>query len=123
MSLKIEKLPFGKMPDGEDVLLLRLTNECGAIALVTTYGATLAGVLVPDREGKLVQVVKGFPSVEGYLADLGIGTYLGASCGRYANRIAKGRFVLDGEQYTLATNNGENHLHGGNQGFKTKNWQ
>ena len=123
MSLKIEKLPFGKMPDGEDVLLLRLTNECGAIALVTTYGATLAGVLVPDREGKLVQVVKGFPSVEGYLADLNIGTYLGASCGRYANRIAKGKFVLDGEEYTLATNNGENHLHGGNQGFNTKNWK
>ena len=123
MSLKIEKLPFGNLPDGSEAVLFRLTNEAGCIAEVSSYGATLAGILIPDREGRLTRVVKGFPSVDGYLADKGIGTYLGASCGRYANRIAKGHFVLDGEEYQLATNNGENHLHGGDFGFNTKNWE
>ena len=123
MSLKIEKLPFGQLPDGQEVVLFRLTNENGSVAEVCSYGATLVGVVIPDREGRPVRVVKGFPSVEGYLADRGIGTYLGASCGRYANRIAKGRFVLNGEEYLLAANNGENHLHGGNEGFNTKNWK
>lgn len=123
MSLKIEKLPFGKMPDGTDVFLFRMTNEAGAIAEVSTYGATLVSVQIPDKTGKLIRVVKGFPSVDGYLADAEFGTYLGGSCGRYANRIAKGKFTLEGEDYTLATNNGENHLHGGTKGFNTKNWQ
>ena len=123
MSLKIEKLPFGQMPDGEEVVLFKMTNEAGAVALVTSYGATLAGVIVPDREGRPVQVVKGFPSLDGYLDDARFTTYLGASCGRYANRIAKGHFTLNGEEYTLACNNGENHLHGGDKGFNTKNWK
>lgn len=122
MSLTIETLPFGTMPDGSQVALFRLTNEVGAVAELTNYGATLVGVQVPDRQGRLQRVVKGFPSLEGYLADLEIGTYLGATCGRYANRIAKGHFVLDGEDYTLATNNGANHLHGGIEGFHSKVW-
>ncbi len=122
MSLKIEQLPFGNMPDGSPVTLFRLTNEAGAVAELSSFGATLAGILIPDKKGQLTRVVKGFPSVEGYLADKEIGTYLGASCGRYANRIAKGHFVLNGEEYQLATNNGENHLHGGNEGFNRKNW-
>lgn len=123
MSLKIEQSHFGNMPDGQEVVLFRMTNEEGAVALVTSYGATLAGILVPDREGKLIQVVKGFPSLEGYLADLEINTFLGATCGRYANRIARGKFILNGEEYTLACNNGENHLHGGPTGFHSKNWK
>ncbi len=122
MSLKIEQLPFGKMPDGSPVTLLRLTNENGAVAEVSSYGATLAGIIIPDKNGKPTRVVKGFPSVDGYLADLEIGTYLGATCGRYANRINRGHFVLDGEDHQLACNNGDNHLHGGPTGYHSKNW-
>jgi len=122
MSLNIEQLPFGQMPDGSQVTLFRLTNEAGAVAEISSYGATLVGVIIPDKNGKMTRVVKGFPSVEGYLADLEIGTYLGATCGRYANRINKGRFTLDGEDYQLACNNGENHLHGGPTGYHSKNW-
>ncbi|HPY57562.1 MAG TPA: galactose-1-epimerase, partial [Bacteroidales bacterium] len=100
MSLKIEKIPFGSMPDGRTVYKFRMTNESGAVAEVCNYGATLVNVKVPDKTNKLVSVVKGFPSVDGYLADRTFGTYLGATCGRYANRIAKARFVLEGREYT-----------------------
>lgn len=122
MSLKIEKIPFGKMPDGRTVFKFRMTNEAGAVAEVCNYGACLVNVEVPDRNNKPVSVVKGFPSLEAYLADRGIGTYLGATCGRYANRIAKAKFVLEGREYTLAANNAENSLHGGIEGFHTKYW-
>ncbi|NLB03080.1 MAG: galactose-1-epimerase, partial [Bacteroidales bacterium] len=122
MSLKIEKIPFGNMPDGRTVYKFRMTNESGAVAEVCNYGATLVNIEVPDKSDKLVSVVKAFPSLEGYLADRGIGTYLGATCGRYANRIAKARFVLEGLEYSLAANNGDNSLHGGIEGFHTKYW-
>lgn len=123
MSLKIEQLPFGNMPDGRPVFLFRLINECGAIAEISNYGATLISVQVPDKNGCLKRVVKGFPSVEAYLADREIGTYLGASVGRYANRIAKGKFTLNDEEYVLPVNNGENSLHGGVESFHTKCWE
>ena len=122
MSLTIEQLPFGAMPDGTQTSLFRMTNENGAIAEVSSYGATLVGVIIPDKNGNMTRVVKGFPSIEGYLADLEINSYLGATCGRYANRINRGRFTLDGEDYQLACNNGENHLHGGPTGYHCKNW-
>lgn len=122
MSLKIEKIPFGSMPDGRTVYKFRMTNESGAVAEVCNYGATLVNVKVPDKTNKLVSVVKGFPSVNGYLADRTFGTYLGATCGRYANRIAKARFVLEGREYILAANNGDNSLHGGIEAFHTKYW-
>ena len=123
MSTRIEKSLFGQMPDGENVYLFRMTNESGGVAEITTFGATLVGVVIPDKQGTPVRVVRGFPTLDGYLADMQIGTYLGACCGRYANRIAKGKFSLHGKAYTLGTNNGPNHLHGGFSGFNVKNWR
>ena len=84
------------------------------------YGANLTSLTVPDREGKLADVVTGFDTLEGYLKPHGS---MGDTIGRYGNRIAKGRFTLDGVTYQLAINNGENHLHGGLVGFSAKLWE
>lgn len=119
MSTTIETLPFGTLPDGRPVKLFRLTNEIGAIAEVTNYGARLVRVLVPDTNNHLTSVVKGYDALEGFLKD---GNFLGATCGRYANRIAKASFVADGTTYTLAANNGANSLHGGDNGFHVRLW-
>lgn len=110
---------FGKTPSGEAVELLKLDNgilTCG----ILTFGATLQSLQVPDRSGHPVDVVLGCDTVDAYLAH---GDYLGAVVGRYANRIAKGRFVLNGQEYNLAVNNGPNHLHGGIVGFSYRVWQ
>lgn len=120
MSTTIEKLPFGNMPDGSPVFLFRFTNEAGAIADITNYGGRLVRILVPDKNGKLTSVIKGYETLEGFLKDGG--NYLGAICGRYANRIAKAVFVADGNTYHLAVNNGPNSLHGGIEGFHIKCW-
>jgi len=117
--MQIEKTSFGKLPDGREVFLFRMTNENGAVVEVSNYGGRIVRILVPDSEGELVSVVKGFESLEGYLADT---CYLGATCGRFANRIAKGKLIVDGEEYMLEPNNGENSLHGGLEGFNTKLW-
>jgi aldose 1-epimerase len=97
-----------------------LTNAKGMKAKIMTYGATLTELWVPDRIGKLGDVVTGFESLEGYLKGH---PYFGSTVGRVANRIAKGKFTLGGKQYTLATNNGPNHLHGGTVGFDKKVWK
>lgn len=120
MSTTIEKQPFGNLPDGRPVFLFRFTNEGGAIADITNYGGRLVRILVPDKEGKLTSVIKGYETLEGFLKDGG--NYLGAICGRYANRIAKAAFVAEGQTYTLAVNNGPNSLHGGIQGFHIQCW-
>jgi aldose 1-epimerase len=119
MSIKIEKLLFGKLPDGRTADLYRLTNESGAVAEISTWGARIVRVLVPDQNGVLTSVVKGYDTLEAFLTDE---AYLGATCGRFANRIAKGKFLADGEEYTLACNNGENALHGGPEGFHVRIW-
>lgn len=96
-----------------------LTNSRGAEARVADYGGALLSLRVPDREGRLADVVLGFDRLEGYLAG---NFYVGAIVGRYANRIAGGRFTLDGVEYRLAANNGGNHLHGGVRGFDKVTW-
>ncbi len=110
---------FGKMKDGEAVEIVTLTNSHGLRARVMSWGAALVSMEVPDRGGKLADVTLGFDSLDGYL---GAHPYFGVIAGRYANRIAKGKFSLDGKEYTLAVNNGANHLHGGIRGFDKKNW-
>ena len=114
----VEKQPFGKAGD-RDVDLYILTNSSGMVAKVMTYGATLTELDAPDRNGKLDDVVLGFDGIDGYL---GKEPYFGATVGRVGNRIAKGRFTLDGKAYQLATNDGPNHLHGGTKGFDKVVW-
>jgi aldose 1-epimerase len=111
---------FGKTPDGRDLDIYTLNSKGGAEARVINYGGIIVSLKVPDREGRLADVVLGFDNVEGYEA--AGSTYLGALIGRYGNRIAKGRFTLGGVEYKLATNNGPNHLHGGVRGFDKVLW-
>lgn len=109
---------FGYMPDGrevEKITLYRGEMSCS----VLTYGGTLQALRVPDGNGRAADVVLGFDTLEGYWDQT---SYIGALVGRYANRIAGGRFTLNGEEYTLCRNNGENHLHGGRVGFDKKVW-
>ena len=110
--------PFGTAPNGEAVFLIQLDNGMISCEIIT-FGATIRSLTVPDRNGAPVDVVLGYDTLEEYLSHDG---YLGATVGRFANRIAKGQFRLSGRQYTLATNNGNNHLHGGLQGFSHRVW-
>lgn len=110
--------PFGTTPAGEPVEQLWLRNG-GLSCTILTLGATLQSLQVPDRAGRPVDVVLGYDTLEEYLTQDG---YLGAVVGRYANRIAKGRFTLNGKEYPLAVNNGPNHLHGGLVGFSHRVW-
>lgn len=116
----INKEPFGKTNEGIAVDLYTLTNASGAEVKITTYGGIVVSLKVPDRNGKLDDVVLGYDNLAGYLKNNA--AYLGALIGRYANRIAKGRFSLNGTEYHLAQNNGENHLHGGLRGFDKVVW-
>ncbi len=114
------KQAYGTTPDAAVVDLYTLTNAAGMRAQITNYGGIVMSLLVPDREGRFGDVVLGFDSVDGYLEKH---PYFGAICGRYANRIAGGRFTLNGVEYTLARNDGENHLHGGIRGFDKVVWE
>ncbi len=117
----ITKELFGKKPCGSEVYAYTLTNKNGASVKILTMGGIIQSLLVPDRDGKLADVVLGFDNLEGYLKDNG---YHGAIIGRYCNRIANGRFTLNGITYQLALNeNGKVHLHGGNVGFNKKIWE
>src|SRR5215467_3530624 len=113
------KSSFGKAPDGEAVDLYTLTNKNGVEAAITTYGGSVVSLKVPDRQGKLGDVVLGFDSVDGYVNNT---SYIGALIGRYGNRIGHAQFKLEGKTYTLAKNNGENTLHGGIKGFNKAVW-
>src|SRR5712664_145138 len=113
------KKSFGKTPDGQPVDLYVLTNKSGAEASITNYGGAVVSLKVPDRNGKLADVVLGYDTADGYVNDK---SYFGALVGRYGNRIAHAQFVLDGKTYTLAKNNGENTLHGGVKGFNKALW-
>ncbi|MCD9014683.1 aldose epimerase family protein [Parachryseolinea silvisoli] len=115
-DITITKTPWGTH-HGETVVLFRLTNAHGAYVEVTSYGAALVSVVVPDRAGKKEHVVLGFPSLDGYLQDH---CYMGSTVGRYANRIAQARFTLDGKEYTLDANDGVNTNHGGHAGFHAR---
>jgi len=118
-KLGVDVAPYGKMPDGTAVSLYTLTNGKGMRVKLTNYGAITVSVEVPDKAGKLTDVTVGYDTLEGWLKST---SYFGATVGRYANRIAKGKFTLDGQTYTLATNNGENALHGGIKGFDKVVW-
>lgn len=109
---------FGAI-DGRPVAAVVLSNAAGVKARVIAYGATLQALEIPDRDGRTADVVLGFDDVAGYADN---GPYLGVTLGRYANRIAKGSFVLDGSRYTMAVNNGPNSLHGGKRGFGKVLW-
>jgi aldose 1-epimerase len=119
-TMSLEKTPFGKMPDGGEVELYTLTNRHGLSVRITNYGAIVTSVRTPDRDGRLGEITLGFDSLDEYLAGH---PFFGAIAGRFANRIAAGRFTIDGVEYQLATNNGPNHLHGGNVGFDKKVWK
>lgn len=110
---------FGEL-DGEQVEAVLLTNSQGVSARVIAYGAALQSLYVPDRDGNLADVVLSHPDIEGFVSTP---QYFGVTAGRYANRIAGGRFSLDGKQYQLPINNGENSLHGGIKGFDKVLWE
>lgn len=114
-----KKENFG-VADGKKVDIYTLTNSKGVEARITTYGAALVSLKVPDNKGAFADVVLGYDTVDGYVGDT---VYFGATIGRYANRIAKGKFSLGGKVYSLAVNNGENHLHGGPKGFHKRIWK
>jgi aldose 1-epimerase len=116
---KMQKQAFGKTEDGQRADMYTLTNKNGVEAAITNYGGTVVSLQVPDRLGKLADVVLGYDNVSGYADGK---ANLGAIVGRYGNRIAHGKFELGGASYTLARNNGENHLHGGIQGFNKRLW-
>ena len=115
----ITKEPFGKTAEGVEVEIYTCTNANGLVMKLTNYGAIVVSLETPDRDGKLANITLGFDDLAGYLPRH---PYFGATVGRFCNRIAKGKFSLDGKEYTLATNNAPNHLHGGNAGFDKVVW-
>jgi aldose 1-epimerase len=119
-SMTIERAVFGKMPDGTPAQLYTLASPGGLEATISDYGGVVVSLAVPDRDGIPGDVVLGYDTLKGYLADR---FYFGGIIGRFANRIAGGRFTLDGVDYSLAQNDGENHLHGGFRGFDKVVWQ
>jgi aldose 1-epimerase len=115
----IPKEPFGATPDGQAVDIYTLRNQSGVEARIMTYGGIVVSLKVPDKNGKLGDVVLGYDNLDAYVKN---SPYFGALIGRYGNRIARGHFTLDGTAYTLATNNYPNALHGGPKGFDKRVW-
>ena len=118
--MAIHKEAFGQTKDAQAVALYTLTNDRGLTTQITNYGGTIVTLRTPDRAGVLGDIVLGFDSLADYQAR---SPFFGCITGRYANRIANGKFTLDGVTYALATNNGPNHLHGGLRGFDKVVWQ
>lgn len=116
----IERSAFGKMADGQAIDLYTLTNSSGMKVTITNYGGHVVSIIVPDRQGRMADVVLGFDHLDGYLAT---NPFFGALVGRYANRIGKAEFNLDGVEYKLAKNDGPNSLHGGLKGFDKQVWK
>jgi len=116
----IEKEAFGKTDDGALVDLYTLTNANRMEVRITNYGGIVVSIKVPDRQGKIADVVLGYDQLDGYLKE---NPYFGAIIGRYGNRIGNGKFSIAGVEYTLAQNNSENHLHGGLKGFDKVVWK
>ncbi len=115
----ISQTDFGKTADGKSTMLYTLKNTQGMEVRISNYGGTITHWLAPDKNGQLEDIVLGYDSLAGYLKE---SPYFGAIIGRYGNRIAKGKFTLNGKNYTLAVNNGVNTLHGGLQGFDKQVW-
>ena len=119
MDAAVSRAPFGRLPDGREVELFTMRNAHGIEVRAMTYGAIITSIRTPDRTGQIADITLGFDSLDGYVAG---SPYFGAIVGRYANRIADGRFTLDGVTYQLARNNGPNNLHGGVRGFDKVLW-
>lgn len=119
-DMKIEKREFGKMSNGDIVHLYTLTNMNGMKVEITNYGGIISSIIVPDKNGNMGEVALGYDHFDDYLKN---NFFFGCVVGRYGNRIAKGKFTLDGEEYSLAINNGTNHLHGGLVGFNQILWE
>jgi aldose 1-epimerase len=115
----MQKQAFGKTDDGQQMDLYTLTNKNGMEVSITNFGGTVVSIKVPDKDGKIADVVLGYDDASGYQ---GGKAFLGTTVGRYGNRIAKGKFMLDGKTYTLPLNDGPNTLHGGLKGFNQKVW-
>ncbi len=115
----IEKKLFGKLSDGSEIFAYTLKNQNGMTAEIINYGAIVVSLTAPDRNGKFEDIVLGYDNIDSYVKD---NNYFGAIVGRYGNRIGKGKFMLEGKDYQLTINNGENHLHGGKAGFSKKVW-
>ncbi|BDD12218.1 aldose 1-epimerase (plasmid) [Fulvitalea axinellae] len=118
--MKIEQRSFGTLPNGQETTLYTLTNDKGMTVKVTDFGATLADIQVPDKAGNSESVILGFDECGGYAQEQ---AYIGATVGRYANRIEHGKFSVDGQEYQLPVNNGENHLHGGPEAMDKTLWK
>lgn len=116
----ISKSLFGKFADGSQSFLYSIVNKNGMRANIIDYGAIVQSLYVKDKSGNLSDVVLGYDTLEGYVND---GFYIGAIVGRYGNRIAGGKFKLNGAEYNITKNDGSNHLHGGKEGFSKKLWQ
>ena len=117
--MTVTKRVFGTGPNGEEVYLYTLRNNHGVEVSITNYGGAITSILAPDRNGVFGDVVLGYDTLDDYMKNP---RYLSALIGRFANRIDRGRFSLDGVEYQLAQNNGENHLHGGPKGFDKRVW-
>lgn len=117
--MKITKTTFGKTNEGIEIELFTLSNDNQLTVKITNYGAIVTSIELPDKNGEIKNIALGFDSLEGYLSPeyLGSYPYFGSICGRICNRIAEGKFSLEGKNYSLAVNNGPNHLHGGSIGF------
>ncbi|WP_277963493.1 aldose epimerase family protein [Pseudomonas sp. RIT-To-2] len=120
-GLTSERSSFGSLPDGTAIEKYTLRNSHGMQATIITYGGILQSLLVPDKHGKAADVVLGFDDLKGYQANPTV--YFGATIGRYGNRLAEGRFSLDGKSFQVPTNDGPNSLHGGTQGFDKHVWK
>ena len=117
--MKITKSVFGKLIDGQQVDLFTLSNDNKVTVKITNYGGIITSIETPDKNGEIIDIALGFDKLETYLSSEYQGSYpyFGCICGRVCNRIGKGKFSRDGKEYTLAINNGENHLHGGLIGY------
>jgi aldose 1-epimerase len=120
IKMGIRKESFGQTPDGQPVDLYTLTSVHGIKAKITNYGGIVVSLGVPDSNGKFADVTLGYDKLDGYIKNNS--PYFGVTVGRYANRIGKAKFTLNGVEYKLAANNGENHLHGGIKGFDKVVW-
>jgi aldose 1-epimerase len=118
-ATRIERQPWGKTPAGEAVELFTLSRAGAPVVRITSWGGYVVSIVAPDRAGKTADVTLGYRDADGYLKD---GSYFGCLVGRYANRIGKAGFTLDGRRHTLAANNGANTLHGGPTGFCRRLW-
>lgn len=118
-AMTIESTSFGKTAEGDEITLWTISNGNGIEMKVMNFGAIITSLSTPDKDGNSANINAGFDTLEPYFGDH---PYFGSTVGRYANRIAGGKFTLDGKEYTLATNNDPNHLHGGDKGFNKRVW-